>query len=207
MSLQGDLYAIADELRAVANLGNRYSTNSHDNERYGRVLQLSARLVAALEARPEEEVMRTYRGNLAHVSPACGADAAVFRAGRILLIKRDDNGLWAMPGGLVEVGETLADAAERELWEEARVRGRATRLLGVWDSRIVGSLVKAHLFHFCFEIEAPGAEPKVSAEATDVGFFREADLPPLAPGHDTVVPAVFRIRREDAPAWFDRSGS
>jgi len=206
MSAEGDLYAVADELRAIANLGIRYSTNDYDRERYERTLALSARVVAALEARPADEVMRTYRDNMSHISPLCGADAAVFADDRILLIRREDNGLWAMPGGLVEVGETLADAAERELWEEAGIRGQAVRLLGVWDSRMVGSLVKAHLFHFCFQVEAFGTEPVAGPETTSVGLFREDDLPPLAPGHDTVVPSVFRIHRGELPHWFDRSG-
>ena len=75
--------------------------------------------------------MEEYEGNLAHASPFLGADAAVFRSGGILLIRRGDDGLWAMPGGLTEVGETWAQSAEKELREEAGVGEAATKLLGV----------------------------------------------------------------------------
>ena len=48
-----------------------------------------------------------------HVSPLIGAEAAVFRDNRLLLIKRHDNKLRAVPGGKVDVGETLKEAAIR----------------------------------------------------------------------------------------------
>ena len=42
-----------------------------------------------------------------------------------------------------------------------------------------------------------GPSPKVTSEATDVGFFSEEDLPPLAPGHHSRVPLVFELLREE----------
>jgi hypothetical protein len=63
------VYQIADELRATANLGLHYAENQYDKERYGRVLSASARLVAALEQRPPDEVLAQFEDNLRHVSP------------------------------------------------------------------------------------------------------------------------------------------
>ena len=108
MDATQEIYLIADELRSIADIGLHYAENDYDRERYSRTLALSARLVAALEERSADEVMEEYEGNLPHATPYVAADAAVFRDGRILLIKREDNGLWAMPGGATEVGETWA---------------------------------------------------------------------------------------------------
>ena len=69
--------------------------------------------------------------------PFVAASAAVFRDGCILLIKREDNGLWAMPGGWTEVGETWAQSVERELREETGLACTAKQLLGVFDSTIM----------------------------------------------------------------------
>ena len=77
------VHQIADELRATANLGLHYAENQYDKERYGRVLSASARLVAALEQRPPDEVLAQFEDNLRHVSPHAGAEAAVFRDGRV----------------------------------------------------------------------------------------------------------------------------
>ena len=73
---------------------------------------------------------RSTTGTSAYQTPKVAAFGALFDAqGRVLLMQRSDNRLWAMPGGMVEVGETAAQAAEREFWEETGVHVRAERLL------------------------------------------------------------------------------
>ena len=199
------LYHIADELRAIANMGLRHAANDYDRDRYERVLALSARLVAELDSRDPGEVLAVYRESFNHVSPYIGASAAVFRDKRILLMKRHDNGLWAMPGGLTEVGESWAESALRELREEVGLEGRAVRLLGVFDTRLWGGINKSQVYRGVFEIEVgPDSEPTISAEAVDVGFFAEDGLPPLSPGHIKTVPLVLRqVRGEAAVPYFD----
>ena len=131
------LYEIADELRGIASMGLQYSQNDYDRERYEHALRLSAEIVGVIEGRDGDAVLETYRGNLDHVSPSVGANAVVMREERVLLIRRSDDGLWALPGRLVEVGEAIAEATARELREEAGVEAEAARRLGVWDSRRV----------------------------------------------------------------------
>jgi ADP-ribose pyrophosphatase YjhB (NUDIX family) len=199
-----DLYQIADELRAVASLGLRYTESRYDRGRYERVLAASARLVAALEQRSPDEVLLQFQDNLLHVSPLAGAEAAVFRDGSLLLLRRHDDGLWALPGGLVEVGETLAETACRELWEEVGMRGRVAGLLGIWDSRFTRSQTKAHMYHAVFLVDAADGMPAPSQEATAVAFCAEDELPPLSPGHHVRVPFVFKlVRGEVAVPYFD----
>jgi 8-oxo-dGTP pyrophosphatase MutT (NUDIX family) len=53
--------------------------------------------------------------------------------GQVLLIQRSDNGLWAMPGGAMDAGETIAQAAERETLEETGYRVRVTGMIGVYS--------------------------------------------------------------------------
>src|SRR5258708_10023255 len=103
-----DLYQIADELRAISLLGLRYSANDFDRDRYRRVQAASARIISALDHTSASEVLERFQENLDHVSPVTGAEAIVVRDGPILLIQRADTGLWAMPGGPVELAEPLA---------------------------------------------------------------------------------------------------
>jgi len=71
-------------------------------------------------------------------TPVTGGDAAIIDdEGRILLIQRADNGLWAMPGGALEVGETPAEGVVREALEETGVHCQPIALVGVFDSRRV----------------------------------------------------------------------
>jgi 8-oxo-dGTP pyrophosphatase MutT (NUDIX family) len=212
--MRDNLYQIADELRAIASLGMRYADGGYDRERYEQILKLSARLVAAVEEGTFEDVYAQYRGSLAHLSPIFCVEAAVFRQGKILLIQRRDDRLWAQPGGLAEVGEAPAPAVERELWEEAGVRGKVSRLLGIYDSRLWPSRTRLQLYLAQFLVESddepflhPVAEGENSphAETLDVGFFAEDALPGLSHGHDLRVPMAFKLYRGEIEApYFDR---
>lgn len=157
MSTQDDFYQIADELRAIASGGIRYTDHGYDRERYEQILKASARLVAAVEraaaieqaaadGQPSaDEIYNQYRDNLAHLSPLLCVEAVVLREGKILLIQRRDDHLWALPGGLSEVGKSAAQACERELWEEAGLHGQASQLLGLFNSRLWPSRTRMQL--------------------------------------------------------------
>lgn len=198
-----ELYQIADELRAIANQGLIYGENAYDRERYQHILAASARLIAAIEKRPPEKLVAQFCDNLFHVSPLAGVECVVLREGRILLIRRRDDGLWALPGGLVEVGETLVQAAERELLEEANVRGRVVQFLGLFDSRLWQTRTKAQLYTAIFKI-ATADIPAPAPETLGARFFAADNLPDLSQGHHLRVPMMFRLLRGEIPIpYFD----
>jgi ADP-ribose pyrophosphatase YjhB (NUDIX family) len=204
MSLAEQMYLIADELRGIASTGLYFTEDRYDRERYEKVLSLSARLLGALEGKPSEEILSSYTDTLHHMSPLVGVSTAVLKEGGILLIQREDNGLWAIPGGLVEVGEVLSQAALRELEEEAGVEGEVVDLLGIFDSQLWKTFTKSHLVHVVFLVEAANPVPAPGSEALAAGFFAEDRLPELSPGQVRRLPVIFRILRgEIQRPYFD----
>ena len=199
-----EAYILADELRSLACEGLEYAANGYDRHRYERVLRCSARLLGGLESRPPETILREFGGDLHTLTPQIGVDAMVLDGERLLLIQRTDNRLWCMPGGAAEVGETLAQAAERELREEAGVEGRARRLAGVFDSRLWHSGVKRHMVHVVFLVQHVAGIPARTDESLDVGYFAQAELPPLSYGHRQWLPLLLARQRQGEPeAYFD----
>lgn len=198
------LYQIADELRGIANQGRYFTQNPHDAENYRRVLALSARLVSVVEQREPAEIIPLFEDMLYHVTPISGVDTAVFQDGKLLLIKRHDNGLWAMPGGAMDIGETPAETAVRELREETKVEGRVTQLLGIFDSRMWARNINVHALLYVFQAELVAGSPQTTAEATEVGFFAADTLPPLSPNHSERIPLIFKLIRGELPTpYFD----
>lgn len=196
---------IADELRAVAAFGLNFAQpGSHDEERWQRVLAASARLAALVDNGNAGDLLAHYRVSHFDIGPLASGEAVLFRDSKLLLIRRTDDGLWALPGGVTDPGETLAETARRELWEEAGIDGRPTQLLGVFDSRLWHSEKKIHFYHAVFLVETGDPEPHPSSEVSAAAYFAEDELPPLSPGHHLRAPFVFRQFRGEAPVpYFD----
>lgn len=114
-------------------------------------------------------------------------------------MRRSDNGLWGLPGGYVELGESVHAAIEREVREETGARVRVGRLLGVYSDparQVIdyGDGRRVQAVNLCFEAEAiSDGEPTTPQETLEYGFFQIDALPsPFVPIH--------RIRIDDARA-------
>jgi ADP-ribose pyrophosphatase YjhB (NUDIX family) len=173
-----EITQIASELRALANAGLRFTHDPYQIERYHRVLDLSARLGSLVDERGLQELRRIFLNDLAYMTPYAVVDTAVFDdAGKILLIQRADNQLWAMPGGACDVGETAANAAAREVWEETGYMVEITDLMGVFDNRSAGDQTFHHLYTLLFAGRVNGGSPQVTRETVDIGWFASHEIP------------------------------
>jgi ADP-ribose pyrophosphatase YjhB (NUDIX family) len=200
----------ADKLRDISALGLRFAQNVYDRENYRQLQDLAVEMLALATGEPLARVEPLRATLFARPTPLATGDAAVIdAAGRILLIRRADNGKWAMPGGALEVGETPAEGAAREAGEETGVRCAPVALVGVHDSRRRGTVAAHHLYQFtflCRPLDAGRAREVAShaQEVLDTGWFAEGALPDdLDPGHGRPIREAFRVWRGDARADFD----
>ena len=102
----------ADTLRDISVTGLNYSKIIYDKERYHKIQQIAIAMLAFATDKSVKDLEPLRETIFSRLSPNVGCDAAIIDDnGRILLIRRSDNKMWAMPGGLLEVGETPADVA------------------------------------------------------------------------------------------------
>jgi len=101
-------------------------------------------------------------------------------AGRLLLQRRADNGLWALPGGAQDVGEYVTETVVRETREETGIEVEVTGLVGVYSNpRHVIEYDDGEVrqqFSLCFRARPVGGELATSAESTAVRWVDPADL-------------------------------
>ena len=102
--------------------------------------------------------------------------------GEILLEKRADNGWWGLPGGHIDVGESVEQAAVREIWEETGIRARVRRLVGIYSDpqyNVIGAYsdILIHFVVLIFECEYLSGDLRVSEESTEIGYFPARNLP------------------------------
>ena len=123
-------------------------------------------------------------------------------AGRILLIRRDDNGNWSMPGGTMDPGESMTACAIRETLEETGVSIAVTGLVGIWTD-------PAHRIEYTsdgevrqeFSIIYAGrylaGEPTPSAESTQVEWVSPDAIPDLQMDRSQRIRIDWALTRSD----------
>jgi ADP-ribose pyrophosphatase YjhB (NUDIX family) len=113
------------------------------------------------------------------IVPAASA-LVVNREGKILLHKRSDNGLWALPGGAMEIGETLGQTAIRETREETGLEVEPEYIVGIYTNpNHVVAFSNGEVrqqFSLCFACRIVGGELRVSDESTEAGFFSPEEI-------------------------------
>lgn len=104
--------------------------------------------------------------------------------GRILMIRRTDNDLYSIPGGQLELGETLAEAAVREVREETGVECEVTGVIGLYsDPKHVIAYDDGEIrqeFSICFRASPIGGILKTSRESKEVTWVSKEQLDELA---------------------------
>lgn len=136
--------------------------------------------------------------------PLVGVGALIVEKGRVVLIKRGKApllGEWSIPGGMLELGETLRQGAEREALEETGLAVRATELLGVFD-RVVPDADGKIIYHYVlidFFCERISGDLQAGADAADAQWFTPDEAARLPLAEDTagvVQAALAKCRKE-----------
>lgn len=124
--------------------------------------------------------------------PTLATDAILIEDGQLLLIRRGNDpeaGAWALPGGFVEVGETVEAACVRELAEETGIKAEIVELVGVYSDPDRDP--RGHIISTPFVVRrtpaSEDAEPAGADDAAEAGFFDLVDLPELAFDHAEIV--------------------
>jgi ADP-ribose pyrophosphatase YjhB (NUDIX family) len=123
-------------------------------------------------------------------SPLIGVGAVVIDDGRVLLVKRGHPpllGEWSIPGGVLELGETLREAAVREAREETCLTVEPVELLGVYD-RVIRDDPGRTLYHYVlidFLCRRTDGEAQAADDADEVRWFTAAEAARLGLAQDT----------------------
>ena len=178
---------IARELRAIAQTGLTFTTDRFDRQRYERVRELAASMLAQGSGEQFEVIIEILREGWGYATPKVDVRGAAFVDGRVLLVREISDGHWTLPGGWADVNQSAAECVVREIAEESGFLARARKLAAVRDyqrsghpPRNVDSIYK--MFFIC---EITGGAARTSDETSEVAFFARDALPPLSLGRTT----------------------
>ena len=199
---------IAREVRAIAQTGLAFTADGFDHQRYARLRELAALLMAQGSATEHESILELLRQEKGYATPKVDVRGAAFQDGRVLMVREISDGKWTLPGGWADVNQSAGECVVREIAEESGFKARALKLAAVYDyhksghpPRHIDSIYK--MFFIC---EITGGAACASDETSEVAFFPRDELPPLSLGRTTAaqIDRMFEHRAHlELPTDFD----
>jgi len=176
------LIELSRELHALASNGKYYSKDIFDTERYDRVIEIAAELMSLRVDMPKEDVESLFRANDGYPTPKCDIRIAIFDDyDRILLVK-DYDGKWTLPGGWCDHDLSPKVNAAKEVLEESGLTVDPYRLVAVNDHRVRANPNQIfNSYKLLFLARVLGGEFKENDETTESCYFALDALPEINP--------------------------
>lgn len=167
----------AIEIQSLAQAGLAYTSNVYDIERYERLREISAEMISEKTNIPTEKVEELFCNETGYQTPKLDTRAAVFKENKILLT-HENNGTWSLPGGWVDVLESIKSNTEKEVKEETGLDVEAVKVIAIQDRNKHNIPVYAYgvckVFVLC---ELIGGSFEENIETTEIKYFSLNEIP------------------------------
>jgi len=172
----------AKKLQAIAQTGLTYAKDPFDIERYQSIRLVAAEMMAAGSGVGGADFfVKLLSADVGYATPKVDVRAAVFREGRLLLVREKEDGRWTLPGGWADIGDSPSGAVVREVKEESGFDVKARKLLALLDRNLHGHPpIPYHAYKLFFLCDIVGGNAHAEQETDAVGFFADDEIPPLS---------------------------
>lgn len=191
----------AIELQSLAQAGLYYSENAFDIERFERIREITVEMMAEQTDWEVTKVREVFASEVGYQTPKLDSRAAIISDGKILLVQESD-GLWALPGGWVDVNQTLRENLVKEAKEEAGIDVVVDRVIALHDrnkhnaGHYANPIVK--VFALCTSL---GGMFEPNSETLDAKYFAREELPPLSEHKTTAEQIAMCFQAYETPDW------
>ena len=197
----------AREIQGLCQTGLAFAETRYEKERYRRLNEIAAEMVAARTGLPPVELTANFSAQPGYATAKIDVRGAVVREGKILLVQERRDQCWCMPGGWADVGDTPSAMVAREVWEESGFEVVPRKLVAVFDANRGGRPLEFfHAYKIIWLCEITGGAARPSDETMDARFFSFDDLPELSwqrTNEKHLAEVKAHLEDENRPAAFD----
>ncbi|MCR5200545.1 MAG: NUDIX hydrolase N-terminal domain-containing protein [Saccharofermentans sp.] len=174
-----ELVEISHELMAIANDSLLYCKDRFDIERFKQIRTIAAKLMEmSVDGISKEQAQEIFEENEGYQTPKIDTRAAIFNDKEQVLLVKDYDGKWAMPGGWCEYNTTIMENTVKEAREEAGLVVEPVRLVAAHSNRKHNNPKSFfYITRFFVLCNVTGGEFKPNEETTDAKYFDVDSLP------------------------------
>ena len=168
---------LAMEIQALAQDGLAYTNNNYDIERYERLREISAEMISLKTDLSLDKVKDLFCNEEGYQTPKLDTRAAIFKDNKILLV-HENNDTWSLPGGWVDVLESIYSNTVKEVYEEAGLEVIPDKIIAIQDRNKHNIPIYAYgvckVFVLC---NLKGGIFKENIETIEIKYFSYDELP------------------------------
>lgn len=197
----------AKELQSLAQAGLTYSKDVFDIERFEAIRNISVEIVAQHTNIQNTVIKDLFANESGYATPKVDIRAVVFQNNKILMVKENTDGDWALPGGWGDIGLSPSEVVVKEVKEESGFDVKAVKLIAILDKKCHPHPPSPyHVYKIFILCEIIGGEPQKGIETSEVDFFDKKHLPNLSVARNTesqIMMAFKHLYKRDASVDFD----
>ncbi len=167
----------AIEIQSLAQAGLEYTKNVYDIERYKRLREISAEMIAEKTNLNIDKVTNLFCSETGYQTPKLDTRAAIFKDNKILLV-HENNGTWSLPGGWCDVLESVRSNTIKEVKEETGLDVKTIKIISIQDRNKHNKPIYAYsvckIFVLC---NITGGEFTKNIETTEIKYFSLDEIP------------------------------
>ena len=170
----------AIEIQSIAQIGLTYTKDEYDKERYEQLRNIASEMLSYKTDIPVDKVKNLFCNEQGYQTPKLDTRAAIFKDDKILLV-HEKNGFWSLPGGWVDILESIESNTIKEVKEEAGLDVVAKKVIAIQDRNKHNTPIYPYGVCKVFvECEVMGGEFVENIETVEIGYFSIDNLPELA---------------------------
>lgn len=188
----------ARRIQSLSQAGLTFSNDVYDIERYEELRGISAEIMEDYTDLEMVEIKELFMNETGYQTPKVDVRGAVFKEGKILLVREKHDNKWSLPGGFCEVGLSPSENIVKEIKEEAGYTVASVKLLALLDmNKHPHPPQPYHYYKIFMHCEIIGGQASVGIETKDINFFTENNLPELSTNRNTEsqIKAIFDLQR------------
>lgn len=167
----------AIEIQSLAQTGLTYTNNVYDIERYERLREISAEMIAEKSNLSLDKVKNLFCNEKGYQTPKIDTRAVIFKDNKILLT-HENNGTWSLPGGWCDVLESVGSNTKKEVKEETGLDVETVKIISIQDRNKHNKPIYAYgvckVFVLC---NVTGGEFTKNIETTEIKYFSLDKIP------------------------------
>lgn len=170
----------AIEIQSIAQCGLTYTKDVYDKERYEQLRNIAAEMLSYKTEIPVNKIKNLFCNEKGYQTPKLDTRAAIFKDGKILLV-HEKSGTWSLPGGWVDVLESIESNTIKEVKEEAGLDVIAKKIIAIQDRNKHNTpLYPYGVCKVFVQCDLIGGEFIENIETTEIGYFSLDNLPNLS---------------------------